>query len=392
MLINFVLILTVLLAFCGLLFDGGLLELKKIQMQNAADAAAFGAMHEIERNSTKTTWVSSGRADSSLNGFTNGQDNTTVTLVSPPTSGYFSRSSSAVQATIVQSYKPIFFPGTVNLTAQAVASAPPCAYLLSNISSNPSLALTSSQMSGSCSFYYGASMSVDSGSSNIANAQWVAGSQASSAVGGQVLSAPVFQAPVVADPLSYINSPSFGGSCTSTAAVIKGGAVVLQPGTYCGGFSATNAQVTMNPGLYVITGGMSLTNTTLNGNGITMFLTQGGGSSYGPFVATGGSILNISAPASSSSGGVPGILIFADRSWKNGTQAVYLANSTFKGDGIIYLSNTALVLQGSQVAGTNYFGVVADSAAVSSSTLALSSNYSYLPAGDPFHPNGGLVQ
>ncbi len=42
MLVMFALTLTVLLAFCGLALDVGYMELTKLKLQNAADAAALG--------------------------------------------------------------------------------------------------------------------------------------------------------------------------------------------------------------------------------------------------------------------------------------------------------------------------------------------------------------
>jgi len=75
----FAAVLPVLILFCGLALDVGMIELKTLQMQSAADAAAIGAELEYVRNTGN--WATMGQQDASINGFTDGSQNTTVTFL-----------------------------------------------------------------------------------------------------------------------------------------------------------------------------------------------------------------------------------------------------------------------------------------------------------------------
>ncbi len=69
-----------------------------------------------------------------------------------------------------------------------------------------------------------------------------------------------------------------------------------------------------------------------------------------------------------------------------------MTNSEFQGDGVFYLPETGLFLQGSQFYASNYLGVVADSASMSGSEVSFKSNYLAVSAGDPYNGNVSLVQ
>ena len=119
MLVNFVIVLTLLIGFFGLAIDVGMLELKKVQLQNAADAAVLGAVYEHGRGNAN--WESGGIADAGLNGFTNGVNDVTVTISNPPASGSFSGNKNAVQAVVTQVVGTTFIRSSPKLIAQAVS-------------------------------------------------------------------------------------------------------------------------------------------------------------------------------------------------------------------------------------------------------------------------------
>jgi uncharacterized membrane protein len=111
------------IGFAGLAVDVGFLQFEKRRIQSAADAAAMGALREMERGNTDL--VAAGQNDSSLNGFADGVNNTTVTIHNPPNSGSYNGVTTAVQA-IVQRTVPTFFMQVfgqrgVVISAQAVA-------------------------------------------------------------------------------------------------------------------------------------------------------------------------------------------------------------------------------------------------------------------------------
>ena len=397
MLVNFALLLTALLACCGLACDAGLMELEKIQLQNAADAAVLGATHQMELGSAQSIWINAGMADASLNGFTDGTNSTTVALTDPPTSGSYATSSQAIQVTISQVYVPIFLPGSVSLSAQAVAlgGGEPCTYLLSRVSTAASLSLTGSLLNANCTLYMGKSFSVTSSAANSTAQYFISAPAASSTIpAGEVTPAPIFNAAVAIDPLSNTPSPVFSG-CTHSGGTKYVGNQTIHPGTYCGGLSlgvgGSNGNFILSPGLYVVTGGMIISGSVVTGTGVTIFLTQGGGSTYGA-LSINQSELYLSAPTNTTGGGVPSVVVFADRNWNTGAQAVSFAGSEFQGDGIWYLPRTAMSIQGSEFYAQNYLGVVADSATIAQSEVSFKNNYSAGTAGDPYGGNVSLVQ
>lgn len=397
--VNFVVILSVLLGFCALGFEIGLLELKHLQLQRAADAAALGGAYAFERGSS--AWASAAAADAALNGFTNGVDNVTVTAVDAPTSGLFFYDKSAVQATVSQQVSTMFHVGSFTLSAQATALLPPCLYLTSANTSVATYTISNSAVSMSCSAYVGYSISYSGSVNASVYAAYFWGPEGASNVGA--LPTLYYNYPQQPDPLASVTSPAYS-SCTSTNTSIgsSGNSVTttISPGTYCGGLTVTNSTVTLSPGLYIITGGMTLNKATLNGTGVTLFLTSStGASGYGKFSATNSSTLNLSAATSSANNAVPGIVIFGDRNWSEASgpsstsQDFTFTSSTLTGDGIIYLTNTGINCTGCTMGGTNYFAIVASNLSESSNAnLNLSGNFSYLTGGNPFRPRESLAQ
>lgn len=84
-----------LLAFAGLAVDVGYMQVMRRRAQNAADAAAMGALRELELGNTSNLSLA-GRNDAALNGFTNGVNNTTVTINNPPVNGALAGASGAI--------------------------------------------------------------------------------------------------------------------------------------------------------------------------------------------------------------------------------------------------------------------------------------------------------
>jgi uncharacterized membrane protein len=130
--------LLVCVLFCGLTLDIGRMELLKIQMQNASDAAAIGAELESERAEaccgSSFDWATQGKQDAVINGFTDGANGATVTIVQNPTTGLYAGRYDAIQVTITQTFAT-FFMGALNggsytLTTQSAALVPPCTYFM----------------------------------------------------------------------------------------------------------------------------------------------------------------------------------------------------------------------------------------------------------------------
>jgi hypothetical protein len=402
-LINFFLFLSVLFLFSGLALDAGMLELRKLQLQHAADAAALGAIYEKGRS--YSDWVAAGKADAALNGFTDGVNGVTITIVSPPTSGPFASNTSAIQAIVKQSYPTAFMglisgSGTANPAALSVAipsSYSDCVYIMGSGSGYyPLLIQSATTMSSACSVYIDStSKSIENDSGNTLSVNGninVQGSASGALLSGATSPSPTFASSNENDPLSTLTAPVFA-SCGYTSKSLSSTTATLSPGTYCNGITLNHANVTFQPGLYIITGAMTWSNnSTINGTGVTFYLTQGGGYSYNYFTISN-TMITLSAPTS---GGLTGIVIFGDRGASgSGVQGVQITSSNVTTDGIWYVLNTGIYLGSSTLRGINYLGIVTDNLKLSGSTLTVPSpSYSSLTGGSPYQGSsaGGIVQ
>jgi uncharacterized membrane protein len=133
-LVAFVLVLSVLLGCCGLALDIGLLELKQVQLQNAADAAALGATFQMEREeastsaSAKADYTAAAVAEAGQNGFVNNVNGVKVVVNMPPTTGsvLYASNQAAVQVIVSQPVSTIFKAGSYTISAKASGVVPPC--------------------------------------------------------------------------------------------------------------------------------------------------------------------------------------------------------------------------------------------------------------------------
>ncbi len=111
----FALMFAAMLAFLGLLFDGGRMYFEKRRMQVAADAGSRGGAFDLRRFGTGSSFIdSAGKDDAELNGFTHGADGVNVTINNPPGSGNFAGNFDCVEAIVSKS-----FPTTLMRIASA---------------------------------------------------------------------------------------------------------------------------------------------------------------------------------------------------------------------------------------------------------------------------------
>jgi hypothetical protein len=389
--------LPVIILFCGLSIDLGMFELQLQRMQTAADAAAISAELEAERGTEN--WVNLGKQDASQNGFTDGQNGTKVSVVEGANYGAYSGRYDALQVTISQPVKTLFMGalngGYITATARSVAQITPCVYLLGTTLQSYTLNGYSGDFKGdSCPFNINNNITTTA-LSLVPEALNVSGPASSSSISGYEFPSPNYNAPTVTDPLSYVTSPTFSGTCNHTSFSLYNatGTNTLNPGTYCKGMNITNSNATLNPGLYVITGGGTWYNSTVTGSGVTLYFTSGGGGTDSKFILSQ-STVTLSAPNTSSNGSIAAILVFADRNWTHtNPQDFDIINSTFTGDGIWYLPAAGLYISNSGVVtGTNYFGIVADNMTLTGTSVRPINNYSYVTTGNPFRTQSPLVQ
>jgi Flp pilus assembly protein TadG len=370
--------IVVLVGFTGLAVDVGYMQYQKRRLQAAADAAAMGALRQMELG--KTDLDSAGKNDAALNGFTDGQDDVTITIANPPTSGAYSGKSSAVQAT-VQKKVPTFFmmvfgQSSVTLTANAVAqttttfgSVGGCIFVMDPSASGAFTIVGNVTITSAC----GAVINSDdpaaafsmtgSATFTLANGAQVGTVGGYSFGGGGVLinaatgktELPVKIQPFT-DPLASVAPPTASGMTVqgnNSTMVDSNKTVTLQPGIYCGGIDVHGTAI-FTSGTYVLAGGgltiraqAVASNTT---GGVMFYNTTGafggcGGGSAGPFDLNGGANINLQGLAVSDSVGSVGVLFFDDRN-VTGLAHKINGNSTSTFDGAIYVLNADLTFNG----------------------------------------------
>jgi hypothetical protein len=405
MLINYFLFMVTLLAFAGLAIDVGMMQWRSLRVQHAADAAAQEAMYQYFRGDT--SWSSEGQAQATMNGFSNGVNGATVSLLYPPTSGPLTGDTLSIQANVTQTFNTLFMGllkgGSSSVTATATArEIPTCVWIMNPSSpSNGSLALASASMSPNCGVYVNTASGYTLGVDGFANLYSLrnrvvgVASTASISTGG-IGPQPKYGAAVKKDPLAYVTAPTLT-TCTYTSVSYSSGSHTLSPGSYCGGITLSSTTITLNAGLYMIDGGMNVSNSNIYGTGVTLYFTKKSASpSYTTvkFNSSNSSTYGIylKAPTVSSGGAIKGVVMFADRNWvSHGSQGIQIVGYTITGDGYWYLLNTGLYLWACPFTYSTYNGLVIDNIYQFGASSHFASDFSQL-GGSPLHYEDGVLE
>ena len=205
--------------------------------------------------------------------------------------------------------------------------------------------------------------------------------------GGVTLSpTPVTGSAMPPAPLSFLVPPT-SNSCTYTNVTVSARSATLNPGTYCNGITVSGvAQVPVNPGTYILRGGgLNVSGSSiLSGTGVTFFLTQGPGYSYGPLSVSSGTVMTLKAPTC---GPLEGILFYQDPGIGTGKAASLISGSTLSTlEGVMYFATTSLTFTGSAAGHQgNYLTLVADTISLTGSAT-IPVNYGGLCNAGPLAP------
>jgi hypothetical protein len=308
--------------------------LKEVQLQAAADAAAYAGVIEKRAGSSNATITSVATQLAVSNGFDSSIG--TIAVHTPPTSGA-NQAGLAVEVILnqpVQRYfTKLFSNSAVIENARAVAAFTP--------SGNACILALNPTKSKSILFSGNSSIDVKGceimSNSNASDAIKTQGSSTTKAgclisAGGVDLSGgtvtlgcphAVSNAMPIPDPFANVPEPTASGPCLS------GNGSTLSPGKYCSGLDLKNT-VTMNAGMYYISGGDLKVNANANisGNGVTIYLAGASRVSM-----NGNSTVVLSAPTS---GNYAGILFFGDRANSGATMNTFNGNSAAKLTGFLY--------------------------------------------------------
>lgn len=343
------------LGFVALATDVGVLLQAKRHMQIAADAAAVAGAKEIRvQGATAATIKAAAKAASAQNGYADGSNGVTVAASYPPADGPHTGQAGYAEAIVTQ-IQPTFFMKLFNITSMPVAAR---AVAFDGATDNVGC-LRAQDTTGADTIHLQGSFSVDAPGCSVIDNSSSAGALTFTGGGGSLVAgyvgvvgtatgqtgdsspAPTTGIPQTSDPLaSQISPPTYtAGSCTAAPSGNTWGPATAG-GTVCysGSISVKN-NVTMNAGVYVITGNLDLGgHGSLTGTGVTIYIAPGGSLGGG---GNGNTTLNLTAPTS---GAYNGILIYEDASNTNtvSLNGTPIANLT----GIIYVPSGELDLSG----------------------------------------------
>ena len=378
--------LLTLLAAAGLAVDMGYMRYQKRMMQTAADAAALAAATDVNLGDP-SMYQTDALDVATQNGFTDGVNNTTVSVFNPAPGGI--SPGTAIQVQIQKIYPSIFMQvvGITNSTITAVGTATlstslGCMYALDQ--GGTGVTLDADVNAPNCGIVSNGPLN---GSGDITAAS--AGVYGSAGGYGGVSSPNGFftiRQPA-ADPLVTLIAPTpAGGPCapiTETAMSGPGmdGIVTLDPGTFCGITIQDGAIVTFNPGLYILDNGpgLQITGTgtaTNNSGGVTFYITPSGGA----VTFSGSGNVSLSASTSAVDTLPAGILFFQDAGNTAAADVSEGASGNVQLQGIMYFPTAPLTIAGS-VTGTNAV-IVAGSINVTGSTPLVADSTS-VPGGSP---------
>jgi hypothetical protein len=333
----------------GLATEVGLWYHRRLELQAAADAAAYAAAVELRAGGSQQSFTDEGTAAAESAGFDINQG--TITINNPPSSGSH-QNNQAIEVLISENVPRFFTSLFVNTplieNTRSVAIFQTAAYgcidALNPSKSGAVLISGSAQVTTvGCSIMSNSlspSAVISQGSSTLSTDCLIAvgGVSLGATVTETVCSAPMTQAPPAADPFKDVPAPTPDGTCqTDTGSA-------LHPGTFCNGLTLQGAQ-TLTPGVYYIEGGDLKINASANviGNGVTIYM-----SGSNSVQMNGNATVNLSAPTS---GTYQGMLMMGDRSCTSCSNTTETLNGTasslmtgaiyFPKQGVDYLGNFA---------------------------------------------------
>jgi Flp pilus assembly protein TadG len=431
------LVITGMLAFTGLAFDVGYVQWSRMGLQGAADAAAMGALRELELGNA-TAITTAGLNDASLNGFTNGVNHTTVVVHNPPTAGSYAGDSHAVEVVVTRTVRTFFMMivgvNSLQMSARAVGRTTSSAGSIGGciFGLDPSRR-RAVQIAGAPAVYSACSILSNSNDSEAFEMEGTEtlhmGSHAKVGVyggwklNGQSIIDDEFNKPMnpvtvdsrLGDPLASVPVPP-AGPVVNTHGVNydmnnKPTNNTFQPGVYCGGMTVNStggATFRMAAGTYIMAGGglrfqsQAIIDATA---GVTIYNTSAssshmwgcpGTNSYAPISVDGQATLTMKAPTS---GPLTGMAFFEDRdtavtgSNPTSTPNKITGGSNTRIDGALYFKNTQLQFSGCNSA-TGYMVVVADMVQINGNST-FGNDYSSLSSSNYFAPvstGGGLAE
>jgi hypothetical protein len=305
---------------------------ESLELQAAADAAAHAGAIERRSGSDDETVSDVAIMAATQNGYNAGVGSAVVNA--PPVGGP-SAGGDAVEVILTEVadrfFTRMFLDKDVNLRARAVAiyrtasnacvlALDPTASRAAEFAGNTAVTLNGCSVMANSSAADAVNLR---GSARLTINCLISGGGATVGNGATLTEcrSPILNAPAVADPYASIQRPSQQGGC------LNANGASLTPGRYCSGLRL-GGNVTLQPGVYHISGGDFRINANANiqGSGVTIVLHGSSGLNF-----NGNATVSLAAPIS---GNLAGILFFGDRagsgsSTLNGTAASNLTGAVY---------------------------------------------------------------
>lgn len=284
---------------------------RDLELQGAADAAAYAAAIELRAGFDEATAKAAAEREAASNGLDAPGGELTVTLPSREESPSVSQ---AVEVVLTEPqarfFSGLFSRSAVVAEARAVAIYDTASYACV-IALDPEASAAVSMRGSARLTLKGCSVMANSLAADAVDLGGAARLEAACLISGGGLSTTasvtltecsraVTRAPPVADPYRLVPEPVPNGGCRD------GAAPVLEPGRYCRGLNL-RGEVHLEPGVYHLENGDFRVNAgaKITGDGVTIFLGSGVGVRL-----NGGAAITLSAPTT---GSYSGLLVFAQR-------------------------------------------------------------------------------
>jgi hypothetical protein len=359
----------------GIATDYANFSAKSSALQALADSAAIAAAREMAlSSSTDDTIVQSGEAFVAASA--RGKVSAGVSV---------KRSAGSVQVTVTETWTPFFAhylgakitPIVSTATASLAGQANICVLALDGDAGAALQLKTGGRVKANgCGVL---SNSTDAQGIRLKNASAITATLTCSsggidASGGTISPAGITDCPPTDDPLAS-RTPPAAGACTYNNVKLTGGTAALDPGTYCGGIDITGtANVTFNPGTYVIKSGAFKLSGSASITGADVGFYLQGDEAYLNFV--GNTSVKLSG---AETGPMAGLLFFGDPAADDTIKHRINSKNTSELTGTIYLPRGELTIDpaGGQVAEDSaYTAIVAKTIQIAGGPeLVLNSDY-----------------
>lgn len=320
--------LAVIIGVLALGLDGGRLMNERRRAQSAADVAALAASASLYRNAVRDEGLdpegsarAAAEASASSNGYT-ADENTTITVNIPPVSGNFKDKPGHVevliQRKITGSFCRHFTTDGLAVNVRAVGRGRPkyLGVMVLKASGDNAMDVTANGIidikKGSIYVASDSNTALNVSNTSTINVESVE-IVGDAKVGGDINGAFNPGIPPTTDPLSKLPAPNLADYTLRSPSTLKiSDTVVLKPGIYQGGMELSGqANVTFEPGIYILDGGgIKLTGDASMTAKEVMLYNTGGGSAEA-IKLTGQGAVTITPPTT---GTYAGIAIFQDRS------------------------------------------------------------------------------